>query len=48
MPKTKNNKETAASRLKDIISVLSRYKLTRGITPEKLRHILEDLGPYLY
>ena len=34
------------SRLKEITAVLRRYKVfTRGITPEKLRMILEDLGP---
>ncbi|MQN00961.1 MAG: AarF/ABC1/UbiB kinase family protein [Lachnospiraceae bacterium] len=34
------------SRLREITSVLHRYKvMTRGITPEKLRLVLEDLGP---
>ncbi len=32
-------------RLKEIIEVFGRYNLIHGITPEKLRHILEDLGP---
>ncbi len=32
-------------RLKEIIGVLSRYEIVKGITPEKLRLIIEDLGP---
>lgn len=36
---------SAKDRFGEIVSVLSRYDLIRGITPEKLRHILEDLGP---
>jgi ubiquinone biosynthesis protein len=32
-------------RLREITSVLHRYHITRGVTPEKLRLILEDLGP---
>ena len=37
----KNNKK----RLKEIISVLKKYKITKGITPEKCRKIVEELGP---
>lgn len=37
----KDNRE----RLKEIREVLRRNKITRGITPEKLRVILEELGP---
>ena len=33
------------SRLKEITSVLRKYKITRGVTPEKLRLIIEELGP---
>ena len=33
------------SRLKEITGVLRKYAITRGVTPEKLRMILEDLGP---
>ena len=33
------------SRLKEMRDVLSRHKITRGVTPAKLRMILEDLGP---
>ncbi len=36
---------SSAERLKEIIEVFGRYNLIRGLTPEKLRHILEDLGP---
>ena len=32
-------------RLKEITGVLRKHEITRGITPEKLRLILEDLGP---
>ena len=33
------------SRLREITAVLRRHNITRGVTPEKLRAILEDLGP---
>mgnify|MGYP004482528033 FL=1 len=33
------------SRMKEIRQVLSKNKITRGISPEKLRVILEELGP---
>ena len=39
--------EKSGSRLKEITAVLRKHELTRGITPEKLRLILEDLGPTL-
>lgn len=32
-------------RLKEIVGVLLRHDLVHGVTPEKLRLILEDLGP---
>ena len=32
-------------RLKEITAVLKKHSITRGISPEKLRLILEDLGP---
>lgn len=35
----------SSSRLKEIRKVLSDNHITRGITPEKLRIILEELGP---
>ena len=31
--------------LREIGAVLGRHQITRGVTPEKLREILEDLGP---
>ncbi len=44
-----NNQSTkqieSKSRLREIIGVLRRNKISDGITPEKLRKILEDLGP---
>ena len=33
------------ARLKEITAVLRRHQVTRGVTPEKLRAILEELGP---
>lgn len=33
------------ARLKEITEVLLRHEIVRGVTPEKLRRILEDLGP---
>lgn len=35
----------SAVRLKEMVAVLRKYDVVRGMTPEKLRHILEDLGP---
>lgn len=33
------------SRLKEITSVLHKHHITRGVSPEKLRLIIQDLGP---
>ncbi len=33
------------SRLREMTAVLHKHGITRGVTPEKLRLILEDLGP---
>ena len=33
------------SRLREMTAVLHKYNISRGVTPEKLRLILEDLGP---
>lgn len=33
------------TRLKEMTGVLKKHGITRGVTPEKLRLILEDLGP---
>ena len=37
--------ETPAKRLKEMVKVLRKRELLYGITPEKIRLILEDLGP---
>ncbi|GAA0250755.1 AarF/UbiB family protein [Faecalicatena contorta] len=39
--------ETPASqkRLREILQVLGKHRITHGLTPAKLREILEDLGP---
>ncbi len=33
------------ARLREITAVIRKYQITRGVTPEKLRAILEELGP---
>ena len=33
------------SRLKEMTAVLKKHKIMQGLTPEKLRLILEELGP---
>ena len=45
---SKGESKEYRTRLKEITSVLHKYGITRGITPQKLRMILEDLGAYLY
>ena len=35
----------ATGRLREMIGVLRRREVVRGMTPEKLRQVLEDLGP---
>ena len=42
---SKGESKEYRTRLKEITSVLHKYGITRGITPQKLRMILEDLGP---
>ncbi|NLC75782.1 MAG: hypothetical protein GX685_11275, partial [Clostridiales bacterium] len=42
--KSKTDQDNS-TRLKEIREVLSRNKITRGVSPEKLRIILEELGP---
>ena len=37
--------EETQNRLKEILQVLARYDIVKGMTPEKLRNIVEDLGP---
>ncbi len=41
----RKNNATAAARFKDIVSVLRRHDIIKGLTPKKLREILEELGP---
>ncbi|MDD2980745.1 MAG: AarF/UbiB family protein [Hespellia sp.] len=41
---SKNSNEYV-QRMKEITTVLHRHKLTAGMSPQKLREILEDLGP---
>ena len=40
-----NPMDTNGRRLKKIVSILVKYEITKGLTPEKLRLIIEDLGP---
>lgn len=43
---TKNKIESHHSgRMQEILSVLKRHNIIHGVSPEKLRSILEDLGP---
>lgn len=37
--------QKSGSRVREIVSVLRRHRIKEGINPEKLRLILEDLGP---
>ena len=37
--------DTNGKRLKKIVSILVKHEITKGLTPEKLRFIIEDLGP---
>lgn len=39
------NSGEKSSRLREMIAILHKYNITRGVTPEKLRLILEELGP---
>ncbi len=39
------HKHHSGKRLREILTVLKRHHITRGLSPEKLREILEDLGP---
>ena len=36
---------TSAARLREIIKILRRNEVSKGLTPEKLVALLEDLGP---
>ena len=41
----KKEKSGYGERLREITAVLKKHAITRGVSPEKLRLILEDLGP---
>ena len=43
--KEKKEKGGCGERLREITAVLKKHAITRGVSPEKLRLILEDLGP---
>ena len=36
---------THGHRLREILAVLYRHEVIKGVTPQKLRLILQDLGP---
>lgn len=38
-------KDPNRSRLREILSVIHKHNIARGVSPEKIRMILEDLGP---
>ncbi len=38
-------KDPNRSRLREILSVIRKHNIARGVSPEKIRMILEDLGP---
>lgn len=42
---TQKDKEGAGPRLGQILKVLRQHQITKGLTPVRLREILEDLGP---
>ena len=43
--KAEEGKKEDRRRLREILGVLARHNLAGGMTPEKLRSIVEDLGP---
>lgn len=45
MKQTNNNILSSKTRLAQIIGILRKHEVTKGVDPEKFRHILEDLGP---
>lgn len=44
-PLNTREEDFPGGRLKDILDVLKKHHITRGLSPVKLREILEDLGP---
>ncbi len=45
MERQENSTDSNKKRLEQIVSVLVKNDLVKGITPEKLRKIVEELGP---
>lgn len=45
VPGMSKNKPDSSSRLKEITQILFENKVFRGVTPEKLRIVIEELGP---
>ena len=45
MAQAAGGKIEEGKRFREILSILSRHQFTQGLTPDKLRSILEDLGP---
>ena len=41
----KKNEVNTHGRLREILSILGKHKIVKGMSPEKLRLIIEDLGP---
>jgi len=44
-PNNHKHDETTSVRLREIVEVMRHHSIIHGVTPEKLRLILEDLGP---
>ncbi|PWM46579.1 MAG: ABC transporter [Clostridiales bacterium] len=42
---TRKNKISGATRFSQILSILRKYKVERGVSPQKLRQVIEELGP---
>ena len=42
---SEKEKGTNGSRFREIVSVLRKHNITHGLSPKKLRLIMEDLGP---
>ena len=42
---SKRNKQGGGARLMEIVAILTRHNAILGVTPDKLRAIVEDLGP---
>lgn len=40
-----SDKHSSGKRLREILGVLKKHHITQGLSPKKLREILEDLGP---